>query len=83
MAWFGSVYGVPTYDKNGTATLVAGSVTINDANIKSTSQVEAGTLTGGGTQGAIFVSTKTAGTSVVIKSTSSTDTSTVWYRILY
>lgn len=83
MAWFGSAYGVPSYDKNGTAVLVAGTVTVSDPNIKSTSHIECGTLTAGGTQGAPYVSTKTASTSFVLKSTSSSDTSTLWYRITY
>lgn len=83
MAWFGSAYGVVSFDNSGTATLTAGTVTISDAKIKSTSHIECGTLTAGGTQGAVFASTKTAGTSFVLKSTSSTDTSVVWYRVTY
>lgn len=75
--YFGEIYRSPT-----TAVLAAGTVTITDANITATSLIECGTLTAGGTQGAPFISTKTAGTSFVIKSTNSSDTSTVWYRIV-
>lgn len=83
MGWFGS-----TYDDfvlapvTGAATLVAGTVTVNDANVKANSAILLWTKTTGGTAGALFVTTKTAGTSFVIKSTSSTDTSVVGYAIL-
>lgn len=65
----------------GTAVLVAGTVTVADTKIKAGSVIEVGVLTPGGTQGAPFVSTKTAGTSFVLQSTSTTDTSTLWYRV--
>lgn len=66
---------------DGTATLAAGTVTVNNAKVTANSVIDVGVLTPGGTQGAPFLSTKTAGTSFVIKSTSSTDTSVVWYRV--
>lgn len=65
---------------DGTATLVAGTVTVNNAKVTANSVIDVGVLTPGGTQGAPFLSTKTAGTSFVIKSTSSTDTSVIWWR---
>ncbi len=69
---------------SGTATLVAGTVTVtppNAANITAASRIRCGILTPGGTPGAAFVNTVTAGTSFQIKSTSSTDTSVVWWEI--
>lgn len=66
---------------DGTATLVAGTVTITDAKTTANTIVEVGVLTPGGTQGALFLSTKTAATSYVLKSTSGTDTSVIWYRV--
>ena len=65
----------------GTATLSSGSVTVSDTRITANSVIDVGVLTPGGTQGAPFVSTKTAGTSVVLKSTSGSDTSVLWYRV--
>jgi hypothetical protein len=65
-----------------TATLASGTVTVNDTNVTANTVVEVGVLTPGGTQGAPYLSTKTAGTSFVLKSTSGTDTSVLWYRVV-
>lgn len=82
MGWFGSVYGVAEDVASGSATLVAGTVTVADANVTANSKIRVGVLTKGGTQGAIFLGAKTAGTGFVIDSTSSTDTSVVWYEVV-
>jgi hypothetical protein len=82
MAWFGSVYGVAQDIAEGSATLVAGTVTVSDTKITANSKIRAGHLTVGGTPGAIFVGAKVAGTSFVLTSTSSTDTSVCWYEIV-
>src|SRR5581483_4646822 len=69
---------------NGTATLVAGAVTVtppNGAVVNATSRIRAGILTPAGTPGAIFIGAVTAGTSFQIKSTSGADTSVVWWEI--
>lgn len=69
----------------GLATLVAGTVTVstgavtNSANVESV--IELSVKTPGGTQGGLFVSAITNKTSFAIKSTSSTDTSVVKWRI--
>ncbi|MFD5468908.1 glycosyl hydrolase family 28-related protein [Streptomyces sp. NPDC127105] len=66
----------------GTAVLVAGTVTVNTTAVTASSVVQLTIQTPGGTVGAVYVNARTAGTSFVIKSTSSTDTSTVGWRIL-
>ncbi|MEU4169431.1 glycosyl hydrolase family 28-related protein [Streptomyces sp. NPDC026665] len=66
----------------GTAVMVAGQVTVNTTAINSTSNVQLTIQTPGGTVGSVYVNTRTAGTSFVIKSTSSSDTSTVGWRII-
>jgi len=65
----------------GTATLVAGSVTVALSTITAASQIFVGMQTPGGTVGAPFVFSKTAGTGFVIHSTSATDTSVIAYAI--
>ena len=67
--------------RRGTATLSAGAVTVSYPSITATSQILLGTVTPGGTTGALFVFSKTAGTGFVIHSTSATDTSVVAYAI--
>lgn len=67
--------------KQGTATLSAGTVTVSNTSVTSSSRIFVGTATPGGTVGAPFVSSVTAGTGFTIKSTSSTDTSVVAYEI--
>ena len=71
--------GTPTA---GQATLVAGTVTVSTSAITTNSVVVASAITPGGTQGALFVSALTAGTSFTLKSTSATDTSVVRWIIL-
>lgn len=66
----------------GTATLVAGSVTVSNTSITATTRIFVGTVTPGGTPGALFVQAVTVGTSFQIKSTSSTDTSVVSYLLV-
>jgi hypothetical protein len=70
----------------GTATLVAGTVTVNTAAARNSGAsnwglIELSVLTPGGTQGALFISAIVTGTSFTIKSTSATDTSVVKWRI--
>jgi len=64
----------------GTATLVGGTVTVSNPNVSATSLVLLSVSTKGGTQG-ILSYTATAG-SLVISSTSGSDTSTVVYFIM-
>jgi Major tropism determinant N-terminal domain len=66
----------------GTATLVAGAVTVANAKTTANSVIQVLGVTVGGTPGALYVAARTAGTSFQIKSTSGTDTSTVQYRVL-
>lgn len=67
--------------RRGTATLSAGAVTVALPAVTAASQILLGTVTPGGTPGALFVFSKTAGTGFVIHSTSGTDTSVVAYAI--
>lgn len=67
--------------KQGTAALAAGTVTVANTSVTAGSRIFVGTATPGGTVGAPFVSSVTAGTGFTIKSTSSTDTSVVAYQI--
>jgi hypothetical protein len=67
----------------GTATLGAGgTVTVADASVTVKSNIALRMLTPGGTPGAAYVSSKTAGTGFVITSTSSTDTSIYAYELM-
>lgn len=72
---------VPANWKSGTATLAGGTVTVTNSCVTAASRIWLTVLTPGGTVGAPFVSTITAGTSFVIKSTSGADTSVIAYRI--
>lgn len=69
----------------GLATLVAGTVTVSTGAVTNSSNVESvielSVKTPGGTQGGLFVSAISNKTSFTIKSTSSTDTSVVKWRI--
>ena len=71
-----------TNAKMGTAVLAAGTVTVANTAVTATSRIFVCTQVGAGTPGAVFVNTRTPGTSFVIKSTSATDTSTVAYLIV-
>ncbi|MFB7597267.1 glycosyl hydrolase family 28-related protein [Streptomyces sp. NPDC056160] len=66
----------------GTAVLAAGTATVNTTAIGANSVVQLTIQTPGGAVGSVYVNARTAGTSFTIKSTSSTDTSTVGWRVL-
>jgi hypothetical protein len=67
--------------KQGTATLTAGAVTVANTSVTATSRIFLTSQADGGTPGFLRVSTRTAGTSFTITSSSGTDTSTVAYEI--
>jgi hypothetical protein len=67
--------------KQGTATLVAGSATVANTSVTSTSRIFLTSQQDGGTPGWLRVSTRTAGTSFTITSSSNTDTSTVAWEM--
>ncbi|MFJ3248331.1 hypothetical protein [Streptomyces sp. NPDC086782] len=68
--------------KSGIATLVAGQVTVSTTAVTANSRIQLTVQTPGGTVGAPYVNTRTAGASFVIKSTSTTDTSVVaWFIV--
>lgn len=66
----------------GRATLVAGTVTVATAAATATANIFPASQVDGGTPGFLRVSTRVAGTSFTITSSSNTDTSTVAYRII-
>jgi hypothetical protein len=66
----------------GTATLVAGTVTVSNTSVTANSRVFLTSQVDGGTPGWLRVSARTAGTSFTITSWSSSDTSTVaWMAV--
>ena len=68
--------------KQGTATLVAGTVTVANTSVTANSRIF---LTGqvlGGTAGALNVTSRVAGTSFTVTSTNAADTSTFAYEII-
>jgi hypothetical protein len=67
--------------KRGSVVLVAGAATVALPAVTAGSQILLGMVTPGGTVGAPFVFTKTAGVGFVVHSTSGTDTSTVAYVV--
>lgn len=67
--------------KRGLATLSAGTVTVALTSVTAANQIHLTIQTPGGTVGAPYVFSKTAGTGFVIHSTSGTDTSVVAYAI--
>lgn len=67
--------------KQGTATLVAGTVTVANTSVTANSRIFLTSQVDGGTPGFLRVSARTAGTSFTITSGSATDTSTVAYEI--
>lgn len=71
-----------TNAKMGTAVLVAGTVTVSTNQVAANSRIFLTRQVTGGTVGHLTVGTKTAGTSFVINSSSSTDTSTVAWVII-
>lgn len=66
----------------GTATLVAGTVTVSTAAVTANSRIFVFVQTPGGTQGHLSIGTVTASTSFVINSTSGSETSTVAWWIV-
>lgn len=68
--------------KNGTATLVAGTVTVSDTAITANSVIRLTNKTAGGTVGAPYISARTVGTGFTITSTNASDTSVIQYDIL-
>lgn len=71
----------PTVVDQGSATLVAGTVTVSNSNVFPGAEIVVTCITPGGTPGALFVGTITAGTSFVINSTNAGDTSIVRWEI--
>ncbi len=71
----------PVIVDQGSATLVAGTVTVANTNVFPGAEIVVTTITPGGTPGALFVGTITAGTSFVINSTNAGDTSIVRWEI--
>lgn len=65
----------------GTITLAAGGATVTTTAITATSRIFLTTQAPGGTPGAVYVNTITAGTGFTIRSTSGTDTSLVAWMI--
>jgi hypothetical protein len=70
-------------NRTGTATLVAGTVTVADTNIKVNSRIRTDSLTIRGGAGLIFITAKTANTSFVITSSNAGETSDVRYEVWY
>jgi hypothetical protein len=68
--------------KAGTATLVAGTVSVSNTSVLATSCVVVCPGVAGGTPGQVYVTSITAATGFVITSTSATDTSTVNWVII-
>jgi hypothetical protein len=66
----------------GSASLVAGTVTINNALALSSSTILVSRMTPGGTTGHLSVPTITSGVSFVVNSSSVSDTSKIAYLIL-
>lgn len=65
----------------GTCTLVAGVCTVTNNTITANTIIQLGGVTSGGTPGALFVNAVTVGTSFVVHSTNSLDTSTIGYTL--
>lgn len=67
--------------KQGTAVLVAGTVTVADTAVTASSRIFLTSQADGGTPGFVRVSARTAGTSFTITSSNVADTSTIAYEI--
>lgn len=67
--------------KQGTATLVAGTVTVSNTSVTTNSRIFLSIQAAGGAVGVPYVAARTAGTSFTITSTSNSDTSVVGYEI--
>jgi hypothetical protein len=68
--------------KSGVATLAGGTATVSNTSVTATSRIQLTSQADGGTPGWLRVSTRTAGTSFTITSSSASDTSTVAYFIV-
>ena len=71
-----------TNARMGTAVLVAGAATVANTSVTANTRVFLTSQVDGGTPGFLRVSTRTAGTSFTITSSSNTDTSTVAYLLV-
>tara|TARA_R110000744_G_scaffold56820_3_gene119763 strand:+ start:38 stop:1924 length:1887 start_codon:yes stop_codon:yes gene_type:complete len=80
--WKGN-YGTGAYAESGTAVLVAGTVTVANTIVPAGATITLTRQITGGTAGHLTLSTVTAGTSFVINSSDSADTSTVFWKIEY
>jgi hypothetical protein len=67
---------------SGTAVLAAGTVTVSDPKVTANTTIRLSNRAIGGTPGALYLGAKTAGTNFTIKSTSASDTSTVYYEVV-
>lgn len=68
--------------KQGTAVLVAGTVTVANSSVTANSRILLTSQADGGTPGFVRVSARVAGTSFTITSSNAADTSTIAYEIL-
>jgi hypothetical protein len=68
--------------RTGTATLVAGTVTVSTTAVSANSSILVSRHTPGGTVGDLSVPTRTAGTSFVINSANAADTSTIDWLVI-
>lgn len=78
----GPLVGQSARAPSGSATLVAGTVTINTSKVTAVSRIFPAHQSPGGTLGALYVSARTPGTSFVITSLSGSDTSVVAWHIV-
>lgn len=69
-------------EQMGVATLVAGTVTVNNVKVTNSTRIFTSVQAPGGTQGFLHISARVAGTSFTITSTSATDTSTVAWLLI-
>lgn len=67
--------------KQGTATLVGGTVTVSNTSVTANSRIFLTSQSDGGTPGFVRVSARSAGTNFTITSSSGTDTSVIAYEI--
>jgi len=69
-------------EQMGVATLVGGTIVVNNTKITANTRVFLSVQTAGGTQGFLRIAARTAGTSFTITSTSGTETSTVAWLLV-
>lgn len=70
------------FSETGTAVLVAGSVTISNANVASNSKIFVTCLASGGIRGLLTIANIIPGTSFDVVSSSDTDTSTIVWGLI-